>query len=339
MGKWRGARRLIETAAVLFVAATALAGAADADACCADLEQRVAELEALTARKGNRAVSLEISGTINHAELAWDDGKEHNVYTVTNDNDRSRFRFVGKAAIDPQWQIGYRIEIGIKAANSLRVNQLSPLGFDNRPDLGLDIRDSVWFVKDKAAGTLIIGTTFAATDRIADSNLTQTGTFAKYSEVQDTGSGMFLRSARNGELTTSDLTWRRIIGAGGDQPSESQRGFELIKYVTPTWHGFTGVGTWVADDFWDVALRYKDDIGRIGVAAGIGYTQLVQGSRSRTICAGAKCRQLSGSISVIDRPSGLFVNFGAGLSFNRLIDDTLRYQGTDVDDRQIFWAM
>ena len=116
----------------------------------------------------------------------------------------------------PQWQIGYRIEIGIKAANSLRVNQLSPLGFDNRPDLGLDIRDSVWFVKDKAAGTLIIGTTFAATDRIADSNLTQTGAFAKYSEVQDTGSGMFLRSARTGELTTSDLTWRRIIGAGGD---------------------------------------------------------------------------------------------------------------------------
>jgi hypothetical protein len=302
----------------------------------------------LTARKGNRAVSVEISGTVNHAELAWYDGRESNVYTVTNDNDRSRFRFVGKVQLNPDWQIGYRIEIGIKAANSLRVNQLSAQGFDNRADLGTDIRDSVWYVLGKRFGALIIGTTFAATDRIADSNLTQTNTFAKYSEIQDTGFGMFLRSARNGQLTASDLTWRRIIAAGGDQPSESQRGFELIKYATPKWNGFNAIGTWVAADFWDVATRYDGDVGRLGVSAGVGYTQLVQGARSRTICAGANalidtgddtaCRQLSGSISVIDRLTGLFVNFGAGLSINGLIDDTLRYQGTGVGDHHTFWA-
>ena len=32
--------------------------------CCADLEERVAELEATTARKGNRKVSLEVSGHV-----------------------------------------------------------------------------------------------------------------------------------------------------------------------------------------------------------------------------------------------------------------------------------
>ncbi|MBL8566375.1 MAG: porin, partial [Hyphomicrobiaceae bacterium] len=32
--------------------------------CCADLEERVAELEATTARKGNRKVSLTISGWV-----------------------------------------------------------------------------------------------------------------------------------------------------------------------------------------------------------------------------------------------------------------------------------
>ena len=32
--------------------------------CCADLEERVAELEATTARKGNRRVSLTISGQV-----------------------------------------------------------------------------------------------------------------------------------------------------------------------------------------------------------------------------------------------------------------------------------
>ena len=33
--------------------------------CCADLEERVAELEATTARKGNRKMSLTITGQVN----------------------------------------------------------------------------------------------------------------------------------------------------------------------------------------------------------------------------------------------------------------------------------
>ena len=87
---------LLTAAAAVLLAAVAPASAGDGDNCCADLETRVAELEALTTRKGNRALSLQISGTINQAELAWYDGKASNVYTVTNDNYRSRFGFAGK---------------------------------------------------------------------------------------------------------------------------------------------------------------------------------------------------------------------------------------------------
>ncbi|HRX83244.1 MAG TPA: hypothetical protein P5307_29465, partial [Pirellulaceae bacterium] len=42
--------------------------------CCADLEERVAELEATTARKGNRKVSLTISGWVAEQVMWWDDG-------------------------------------------------------------------------------------------------------------------------------------------------------------------------------------------------------------------------------------------------------------------------
>ena len=52
--------------------------------CCADLEERIAELEATTVRKGNRKVSLEISGQVNEAVLWWDDGAESNAYVVTH---------------------------------------------------------------------------------------------------------------------------------------------------------------------------------------------------------------------------------------------------------------
>src|SRR5262245_21208804 len=39
--------------------------------CCADLEERVAELEATTARKGNRRVSLTISGQVATSVMSW----------------------------------------------------------------------------------------------------------------------------------------------------------------------------------------------------------------------------------------------------------------------------
>ena len=40
--------------------------------CCADLEERIAELEATTARKGNRKVSLTISGWVGEQVMYWD---------------------------------------------------------------------------------------------------------------------------------------------------------------------------------------------------------------------------------------------------------------------------
>ncbi len=48
--------------------------------CCADLEERIAELEATTARKGNRKVSLTVSGWVGQQVTFWDDGVESNTY-------------------------------------------------------------------------------------------------------------------------------------------------------------------------------------------------------------------------------------------------------------------
>ena len=84
---------LFSSCSLLIVGLAMPAQAADfGGECCADLEERIAELEATTARKGNRKVSLEVSGQVNEAIMFWDDGFESNAYVVGNDTGRSRFR-------------------------------------------------------------------------------------------------------------------------------------------------------------------------------------------------------------------------------------------------------
>ncbi len=338
----RGRPFALHVLATLLVVATAGGATAEESSCCSDLEQRVAELESMVARKGNRTVSLQVTGLVNNAVMTWDDGAERNAYVVTNDNQRSRFSFVGKAAIDAIWEAGYAIDIGLRAANSKLVNQLT----DNDRVLqrDFDVRSSVWYLRNKHLGAGFIGTTFAATDRIANSNVTQTAMFDQYAAPENTGLGMFLRSASNGRLTRSLLNWRRIIGAGGDQPGESQRGFSLLKYVSPTWNGFTAAADWVVTDFWDVALRYRKETHGFDVGAGIGYLQLVPGSRTRSVCSIAilddggdspACRQLLGSVSAKHLDTGLFANFGFEYTLDGIADDTDRFANTGVGDHEL----
>lgn len=316
--------------------------------CCADLDARVAELESLIARRGNRAVSLEAYGLVNQALLGWYDGKDGDVYEVTNDNQRTRFGFKGKAKINDDWEAGFKFEIGIRTANSKRVNQFNAKGNDNPDDVGFDLRDIYWYVKEKRLGTFLVGLSTAATDKITESNLTQTQAFAKYSDVEDTGLGMLLRSAVNGRLTSSGISWRRLIGDSGDQPGEGERGFDVVKYISPKVHGFEFSASVGTQEFWDVALRYETQIGNIEFEAGIGFLGLLPGAQI-PLCAAAEvgidnretsdCYQLGGSFSVLDNRSGLFLNFGTGLKIDDFIHKTQRFAGTDVDDTQFFWAV
>ncbi len=70
-------------AAGLLAGAATSATAADLGGnCCADLEERIAELEATTVRKGNRKVSLTITGWVGEQMTWWDDGHEKNVYVT-----------------------------------------------------------------------------------------------------------------------------------------------------------------------------------------------------------------------------------------------------------------
>ena len=66
-------RLALLAAAGVFVGGMAVPSAKAADLggdCCADLEERVAELEATTARKGNRKMSLTVYGQVNRSIIS-----------------------------------------------------------------------------------------------------------------------------------------------------------------------------------------------------------------------------------------------------------------------------
>src|SRR4029078_5455385 len=81
--------------------------------CCADLEERIAELEATTARKGNRKVSLTISGWVGEQVMYWDNDNpnplfnEKNTYVGGLGTTLSRhFKMTGQAATTARWDAG-----------------------------------------------------------------------------------------------------------------------------------------------------------------------------------------------------------------------------------------
>jgi predicted porin len=338
-------RNLLSCSVALAVTTFGLAPAQAADLggnCCADLEERIAELEATTAHKGNRKVSLEIYGQVNEAIMFWDDGVEKNETVVTNDNGRTRVGFRGKAKINDEWEAGYRLEIGVRTVNSKRFTQDDP---DAAANSGLDMRDSSWYLKSKTLGTVYMGLGTTSTNQITELNLTQTAMISKYSDVEDGGLGLRLRSSANGNL--SALSWFRLLGDGGDQPGEGERALNLVRYESPTIAGFVAGASWGEDDVWDVSLKYTGEGAGFKYSAGIGYGVVLDAGQTSTVCATAagtgssdtRCANLGGSISVIHELTGLFVSVGTGIKTDDLLNGTERFIGTGADDEQTFWAI
>jgi predicted porin len=340
----------LSTAAValLTVVGMGMAPASAADLggdCCADLEERIAELEATTARKGNRKVSLEISGHVNEALIFWDDGVEQNVGQYTNDNSRSRFRFRGSAAIADGVKAGYLIEIGVRGANSKRFNQDVPSGAIAVTDTGLDVRHSAWYVESKSYGTVWVGRTGPAAEGITEINLSNAKDIAKLADIEDSALGLLVRNP-NGALT--NVQFRRAIRDTGDQPGEPERG-NIVKYISPAFEGFSLSAAWGGDDYWDIGGNYKGEFAGFKVVGGIAYGEdKTEGadadgqigncntSSSTAATGGASCKQFGGSLSVMHEDTGLYATGSAGWSED---ERAVRLFNGNGDTESTFWAL
>ena len=310
--------------------------------CCADLEERVAELEATTARKGTRKVKLEIYGQINEAVMFWDDGFEQNAYVVTNDASRTRFGFKGGAKINDDWSANFKIEVGIRSANSKRTTQNDATGLT---DGNFDLRHVWWNLKSKTYGTFQVGHTPMALDEITEANLAGTNSVGKYADVEDSGLGMLLRNSAGG---LSAVSWRRLLKHTGDAPGEGDRR-QAILWISPEYAGFTVSAAWGADDSWDTGLTYEGEFNGFKLLARVGYGENTTNTANDddaffacvdTATDGAHCQQAGGSVSVLHEPTGLYTNFAAGWFKDDDVANSPNFNAAlSPDDESTFWAV
>ena len=285
-------------AAVLALAGAVLPGhAADlGTSCCLDLEQRLEELEATVARRGNRKIQLKISGVVNRAVLFWNDGFQRDAYVVDPNVDNTSFKFEGEAKIRDGLKAGFLYKIDAYIAPSEEVGQ-----FRARGD-GQTVKADRAFVylEHNLIGRVGLGRQNSASRGIDNMELTSAETTD--AEIPDWMGGFLLRT-RSGELLP-DLTWGDFVlgkfaGIKG----------ELATFTSPTLMGFQVSAATGEDNFWDAALRYRAEWDKTyKVRAGIGYFANTEEKNSEHL----RDTGWGGSIAVMHIPSGINIAYNHG---------------------------
>ena len=282
--------------------------------CCADLEERVAELEATTVRKGNKKVKVEFYGQVNRVGNFWDDGAEQNVYLLNNSYSSTRFGFRGKAKVSDNWSSGFQIEIEDEGNLSKFVSQ-----FDDNPDNGsLNVRRAAIYLDNKNLGKIWLGQQSTAKDDIVKDTVIIKGLDkTMYADFYMNWS-FFLRQKgfNNAEAFSSSTPRFRDIGrcySTSSSAFDCSTRRQEIRYDTPEFWGFVASANWAEDDAWAAALRFQKEWDNWKIGAGYAY----EGITDELLSAGGggvffqnfkrDTREWAGMASIIHKPTGLFL--------------------------------
>ena len=319
------------------------AAAADlADSCCADLEDRIAELEAVNARKGASKVSLTISGMVSWPLMVWNDGAQTGAFVVSNEVKRPRLRFSGEGKIDEDWTAGYVLEFGPNPNPFAPMDQFAFDGSAERQEM----RYSFWSLKNADLGQFSMGLQSQATDTITEISLANTSSVMTPGLPLMLGyvsRGWFMRREEDNVLT--GLRFGDILFRGRTDIWGEGHRWNVVRYDTPSLAGFTFSATWGEDDVWDAALRYAGEFGRFRFAAGIGFASWsdrsvpnIRGCARPQDTARIDCTELGGSLSVMDTQTGLFLNAAAGVGDDKNIE-ALYDNAPGIDDTENFYYL
>lgn len=274
--------------------------------CCADLEERIAELEATTARKGNKKVSLMISGWVTEQIMGWSDGISSDAYVGTSLNDLgTRLHFDGSAQINAEWSAGYSLRFDVTGANGFVQDANNAKGGEGPPGL----LNSYWWIKSDKLGRVAVGRQSHASD---DTWVDLSGAGSIFAANLVIFDGQNFNLVPEGTGTRAKARWGDIatcytVGVGifadcgGDRTNS-------VRYDTPTWNGFVVSTSWGEDDFWDVALRHSGEFGSFKTLLGLSY----QDNSSERINTITDSQLWQANFAFLHTPTGIFgsVHYG-----------------------------
>lgn len=244
--------------------------------CCADLEARIAQLKAATARKGNRKVKLTISGYVAQEITWWDDGGERNAYLHgLGPTQATHVKLNGEAVISPGWKAGHLIRIQNLSDNPFGRSGAAAMDQNSSTfNQGLNLQMSYWYLQSEAFGTLSIGKLAPAAKSIA--------MFTDKSGTQIIDNDTFLDGfpqfiiRSGGDLSPAGLTWGQLAFCyaqnaplGGDCDGLVMN---AVRYDTPVFAGFSASASWGQDDDWQIGARYAGEKSGFKVLLGVGYS-------------------------------------------------------------------
>ncbi|MCC0008337.1 MAG: porin [Hyphomicrobiaceae bacterium] len=287
--------------------------------CCADLEERIAELEATTARKGNRKVSLTVSGHVAEQLFFWDDGVESNTYvTGLGVNIYSQFHITGSAKITSDVSAGYKVIIGVEDVDPLFANQDSDDARGNQ----LILSQNYMWIESAKLGRLSWGFQNHASDNAA--LLTDaSGTGFPASWIIYEGASFFINNSAGVRLSNgagSSLTWANDFAycATDEVDGADCAGVQTnsIKYTSPNIAGFQILASWGEDDLVDGTLNYSGVWGSFKVLGSVSYAQVTDENYVVSTPGTKKdvgYLQLGGYVEHM--PTGLFVHGAYGREY------------------------
>ena len=289
--------------------------------CCADLEERIAELEATTARKGNRKVSLTISGWVAEQVMWWDDDFESNVYVGgIGTTLASHFKLTGQATISPGWYAGYVMHVEVYGSETLLMTNQERATGPSIYDLvnngnvgnealagsnfsGISTLQSFWFIKSDHLGKLSVGKQSTASDNAAIL-VDGSGSLVPANFVLFDYGGFHLRR------DDGTIDHGTIIGDTFKHIDANGLPYNAIRYDSPTFAGFSVSASWGEDDVWDVAARYAGEWNGIKLAVAAAYFEDTDDQGGVVTNSGPGTNQFQVGAYVEHVPTGVWV-YGA----------------------------
>jgi len=259
--------------------------------CCADLEERVAELEATTVKKGTRKTSVELWGLVNQANTFWDDGSRSNANIgYGNHNLQTRFGIRGNAKIGGEYSAGYSLVMDI--ADKARTSTFSQIADTGSSKLGvrsddyaIRLRDANWWIESARIGRFTTG-------RITNEVASGTPDMGGISHAVGDSAGCNGGSLRFRD--TGGVLGNRNIGSytdGGCLGPWANR-IQGIKWQSPTLAGFQFLAAYGPNlkkeganvelgapangvtnfgNEWGIGARYAGEFNGVRIAANAGY--------------------------------------------------------------------